>query len=254
MVLFKEEERTALYNQLVQIGQLDNRIIGGALVGSFAADKQDKWSDLDISFGIKGDINPKKVLDKWADLLSMDYEIIHYFDVPHSLAIYRVLLFSSGLEVDLSVIPESEYGPKSPNFRLLFGRALENKKFPNPSIEKLRGWGWHHVMHANSSINRGKLWQAEFWISNLREHIIALKCLRFGLPSAHGRGVDQLPKSELNYLDKTLIKAIEVKELRTSLNSSTQLLVEEIAKSNKTLAGKLTKIFKKALGNDYQNG
>ena len=39
------------------------------------------------------------------------------------------------------------------------------------------GLGWHHVLHARSCIERGKVWQAEYWISAVRDYTITLACL-----------------------------------------------------------------------------
>lgn len=246
MAHFTEDERTTLFNRILQIAKLDERVCGGALLGSLAIDKQDKWSDIDISFSIHETFEPKTVLDEWTKLLKAQFDIIDYWDLPHANAIYRVMLFANGLELDLSVVPESEFGPKAPTFKLLFGKALEKYDLPKPNIAKYYGLGWHHVLHANSAIKRGKFWQAEYWISHLREIIITMKCIRLGLPTQHGRGADRIPKSELNELNKTIIKSIEKDQLKTALTNCTQLLVKEIAIKNDSLALKLLDVFTNA--------
>jgi predicted nucleotidyltransferase len=124
MNLFTERERNIVLERVIEIARVDNRVSGGALVGSFAKDSIDKWSDIDITFGIKSGFEHLTVLDEWTKKLKSEFKIIDDFDVRSASAIYRVILFSNGLELDLSVAPEVEYGPLSHNFKLLFGEAV----------------------------------------------------------------------------------------------------------------------------------
>jgi hypothetical protein len=39
----------------------------------------------------------------------------------------------------------------------------------------------------------GDVWQAEFMVSAMRDQVLALACLRHGLPAREGRGMDLLP-------------------------------------------------------------
>jgi len=247
MSRFTDIERESVRKRVLAVAQADTRISGGALVGSFASNKEDKWSDLDMTFGVKTGNEPKQVLNEWTKLLDSEFGIIHFFDVPRGNAIYRVILFPNCLELDLSVVPESEYGALAPGFSLLFGKAIERKDFPKQSVVDLIGWGWHHVLHANSAINRDRPWQAEFWLSALRDHIIALKCIHFDLPSAHGRGVDKLPKEETKELEPTLIKSAELSEMRRVLNILSEILIKEVQYHDKKLAEELRGIFKEAI-------
>jgi hypothetical protein len=43
------------------------------------------------------------------------------------------------------------------------------------------------ALHARICIERGRWWQAEHWISAMRDHVITLACLRLGYPGATGR-------------------------------------------------------------------
>lgn len=248
MSIFTEKDSNKMFERLIQMGLSDDRIIGGALVGSSANDTKDKWSDLDITFGLKKEIDPRFVLDEWISILNKEYTIVHYFDVHRSLGIYRVMLFPNGLEVDLSMVPEEEYGPKSSDFKLIFGRIGENKNnLKSHSVEELFGWGWHHILHANSAIHRKKFGQAEFWINNLRNYVFELQCIRFGLPAVHGRGIHLLPKHFNKAMQYTLIKSLSSSELKRSLHLTTKIFLSEINYSNSELSEKLYLIFQKVL-------
>ena len=80
-----------------------------------------------------------------------------------------------------------------PNFRLLFGTANERPVKPQPSAAGLIGMGWLYALHVRSSHARGRVWQAEYMVSAMRDQVLALVCLRHGVPTVEGRGIDRLP-------------------------------------------------------------
>ena len=233
MMPFSAADRTTVMDRMIVIAREDARVTGCAIIGSFSTDKQDSWSDIDITFGFRSGTDLKAVLDEWTRILENEFGVIHHFDVHSGSAIYRVILFRNCLEMDLSVVPEKDYGPRNPDFKLLFGKAVERTSFPQPSIEELIGFCWHHILHANSAICRGRNWQAEFWISGIRDNILALRCIRFGEVAAHARGVHRLPATEVVQLENTLVRSTEIQELRRALKAVALILIEEIRSSNK---------------------
>jgi hypothetical protein len=70
------------------------------------------------------------------------------------------------------------------------GRANEPGHAAAPKPFDIIGLGWLYALHARSSIARQRLWQAEYMISGIRDHTLALAFIRHGLPAAHGRGID----------------------------------------------------------------
>jgi predicted nucleotidyltransferase len=50
--MFTAAERDAVRTWLVAEAQTDERIVAAAITGSFAADTQDEWSNIDIFFGV----------------------------------------------------------------------------------------------------------------------------------------------------------------------------------------------------------
>jgi hypothetical protein len=99
---------------------------------------------------------------------------------------------------------------------------------PNPG--HLIGLAWHHVLHARSCIERGKPWQAEYWISGIRDQTLALACLRFGEPTDYAKGADALPSAVTGELADALVRSLALEELRRALRvAATQLLGEVYA-------------------------
>ncbi len=96
-------------------------------------------------------------------------------------------------DIDLAFWPAAEFGTTAPTFRLLFGTANERPPTSAPTAVGLIGMGWLYALHARSSIARGRPWQAEYMISGVRDHVMAMAGLRHGVPASEGRGMDSLP-------------------------------------------------------------
>lgn len=247
MTSFTTTERTQVFDRVLEIAKADARVTGGAIVGSFASNKEDELSDIDITFGIKAEIKPDEVLNEWTKLLDAEFNVVHFFDLRHATAIYRVFLFPNCLELDLSVVPENDFGAITPSFQLLFGKANKPTDFLKPDIVNLIGLGWHHVLHANSAIQRNKPWQAEYWTSALRDHVISMKCIRLELPSNYAKGADSISHQEKKEMESTFIKSLDLSELKINLILISQFLTSEIRHHDEKLANELEHLFEKLL-------
>lgn len=249
MAAFQRSERAQVFERVVAIASEDARVTGGAVVGSLAGNKEDEWSDIDLTFGIKSGIEVMDILQEWTEALKCDFSVIDFFDLKFDTAVYRVFLFSNGLELDLSVVPEINYRATTQDFRLLFGKSNKPAISANADVKTLIGLGWHHVLHANSAICRRKPWQAEYWISALRDHIISMKCIHLELPSVYGKGADSLSSRQLKGLESTLIKSLELSHLRVALVALTKLFILEVQRNNKKLGDKLAGVFDRMFDN-----
>jgi hypothetical protein len=124
------------------------------------------------------------------------------------------------LQVDLSFTPASEFGARGPRFRLLFGEAVERRHLPQPSAHELFGLGVHHAVRARYCIERGRPWQAEYWISGARDQALSLACRRLGLEATFGRGFDGLPAQVLEPFVGALVQSLEREELLRALEAA----------------------------------
>ena len=233
--MFTIEQRDYVRERVLEMAKSDPRVTGGALVGSIAGDAEDEWSDIDITFAIAEGTSLETVLNEWTRVLERELGALHYWDLRSGSSIYRVFLLPSGLEIDVSVTPEQEFGARGPRFRPLFGIARQPETTTQvagpPTIEAARykiGLGWHHVLHARSSIERGKPWRAEYWISGIRDETLALACLRLGVETSHGRGIDRLPASVTRPLTDTLVRSLDEPELRRALAAATSCFISEL--------------------------
>jgi predicted nucleotidyltransferase len=237
--MFTAEHRSDVLTWLLEMARSDPRVTGGALIGSLARGAENAWSDIDVTFGIKNGIAPETVLEEWTAAVARAFGVIDQFDLTVQSSIYRVLLLPDGLEIDVSVTPEQDFSIRGPHAQLLFGAARQLALPLPPEQDHLIGLCWHHVLHAHSCIERGKLWQAEYWISALRDHTLELICLRLGESAAHGRGFDRLPATVTVPFTGSLVRSLDLGELRRALAAATACLIDELAVADPARAERL---------------
>jgi hypothetical protein len=226
--MFSVEERERIRERLVEKARQDPRIAAAAAVGS-SAEGGDRWSDLDLTFGVAEGSTVAEVLADWSQAVVEEYGAAVLFDLPLNTTIYRVFLFPGSLQVDLSFTPVADFAPRGPRFKLIFGEtASDTWTPPTPlSPEHEFGLAIHHVVRAHICIARGRLWQAEYWIHLARNHALTLACLRHGLDPTYGRGFDGLPPAALDGLAGSLVATMTVPELRRALAAVTTGLLRE---------------------------
>lgn len=237
-------ERERVRERLLGRAQADTRVVAGAVVGAEASGSADRWSDIDLTFGVIEGARVDEVLADWTKGLAAELDAVDLFDVHVGSTVYRVFLLPGNLQVDLSFTLEAEFGALGPHFRLLFGTAVQRPAeqaaaAPQPdSARHLFGLGVHHAVRARFCIERGRPWQAEHWISATRDQALALACRRQGLQSAYGRGFDRLPAEWLAKLEPALVGSLERSELLRALGAAVEALLQEAAET-RTLADRL---------------
>ena len=225
--MFSAAERERARDHVLALASADERVVAGAVVGSLALGEGDRWSDLDLTFGVADAGDVQAVLDDWTRSVAEDLDAVHLFDLPSGPTIYRVFLLPGCLQFDLSFTPAAQFGAGGPKFRLLFGEAVE-KPFPEPpSAHELFGLAVHHAVRARFSIERGRYWQAEYWISAVRDYALSLACRRRGLPARYGRGFDDLPGDVLDSFAGALVRSLEQDELLRALALAVAGLLRE---------------------------
>ena len=157
------------------------------------------------------------VLAEWTRTIREEFNAVHLFDLPSGPSIYRVFLLPGCLQFDLSFTPASKFGAVGPKFRLLFGSAVEKPHTPEPSAQELFGYAVHHALRARFCIERGRFWQAEYWVSATRDYALSLACRRRELPTRYGRGLDALPPDVQAVFMGSLVAKLERAELLRAL-------------------------------------
>jgi len=237
--MFSEDDRDRIRARLLDWAHADRHITGAAITGSAARGAEDRWSDIDLFFGVTDETPPEEVLGDWSAFVYQELGALHHFDLRSRGAIYRAFLLPTCLEVDLAYTPAAEFGALGPSFQVLFGEAIERPHTPPVDRDHTIGLAWHHVLHARICIERNKLWQAEYWISAVRDYALTLACLRFGLPSVHAKGVDGLPPEVTMRFEDALVRTLTPSELRRALSVVVTQFLRELREADADLADRL---------------
>jgi hypothetical protein len=235
---FTVEQRDRFRDRLVEMARDDPSVVAAAMVGSLAMGGGDRWSDLDLAFGLAAGTTPAAILGDWTPKLERELGAVHLFDLPFLSTIYRVFLFPGGLQVDLSFTPGAEFGALGPRFKLLFGATVERAHIPSPAAAHQFGLAVHHAVRARICIERGRAWQAEYWIGELRNVAMSLACLRRGLPASYGRGYDELPAEAIAVFAAARVLSLDRPELLRALSASIEALLRE-SQDARALAAKV---------------
>jgi len=253
--VFTIEQRDALRAWVLKLAEEDGRAVAGAAVGSLAVGGGDRFSDLDLTFGISDGAAVAEVLDDWTRRLAEELDAIQLADLEVGTTIYRVFLLPDALQFDLSLTAAPDFRPAGPRFKLLFGETADGEPdegrpagglfIPTPAIaQDIFGWGVIYALHSRSCIERGRTWQAEHYIGAVRDHGLALACLNRGLVAVQARGYDDLPADVLARFDRTHVASGDPGELRRALAASLAALLDESAElpGADVAAGRLAEI------------
>jgi hypothetical protein len=224
---------------MLRLAEEDERVVAGAAVGSLAVGTGDRFSDLDLTFGIVDGVPVAQVLDAWTRTLSEELHAIELADLSAGPTTYRVFLLPDALQFDLSMTPATEFRPAGPRFQLLFRETAADEpeasapvagrlSIPTPAVAgDIFGWGVIYALHARACIERGRVWQAEHYVGAVRDHALSLACLSRGLPAAQARGYDDLSPETLTAFDRTHVGSLEPDVLRRALGASVLALLNE---------------------------
>jgi hypothetical protein len=169
---------------------------------------------------------------------------VHHLDIQFGAWVYRVFLLPGTLQVDLAFVHAAEFRALAPTFRLMFGKANEPRHIPRPAPADIIGLAWLYAVHARTCIARQKLWQAEYMISGVRDHALALACIRYDLPTEHGRGIDKLPAGVTAQFEASLVGELKTAELWRALRAVISGLLDEIHHADEELAARLDETFR----------
>ena len=140
--MFDSQERDRLRSDLLEYATKDQRISGAAITGSAAAAREDRWSDIDLAFGVRDVAKLLNVLSDWTAYMYQQHLALHHLDVRSGAWIYRVFLLPSTLQVDLAFVSAKEFRALAPTFRLIFGEANQSRHVPPPPTGDIIGLAW----------------------------------------------------------------------------------------------------------------
>jgi len=234
--VFTVEQRETLVQRVIRLGKEDDRVVAGAVVGSLAVDAGDRYSDVDLTFAVAHSVPVADVLQDWTRTLVEELDAVTLVDLDRGPTTYRVLLLPGALQLDLSMTPAARFRPAGPRFRLVFGETAPGEPetvtgslfIDTPAIaEDIFGWGVVYALHARACIERRRHWQAEHYISAVRDHALSLACLREQVTAVQARGFDDLSAETVSRFEGAHIGSVEPSVLRRALETSMTALLHE---------------------------
>ena len=207
--MYSIEDRDRAQAFVLGLADDDARVVDGKLVGSLALTGGDRYSDLDLTFSVVDGVPVTDVLEDWSPRIETELRAVRLFDLPAGHSIYRVFLLPGCLQFDLSFTPAAHYDGPRPG---------------QPDRAELLGYAVHHVLRARFSIERGRPWLAEYWVSEVRRYALSIACVDHGLPARFGRGFDELPTDVLTRFEGAIARSLERDELLRALRVAVDAL------------------------------
>ena len=167
--------------------------------------------------------------------MQTEFRATHLLDMTSGNALYRVFLLPGSLQVDLGFSPSHDFRSVGPSFRLVFGIAAPPLEVPPPPVRQLIGMGTLYLIHAHVSIQRQKVWQAEYFIRGLRDYTFVLACRRLGKETSYGRGYESLPDGFLDQFRAFLPGSMDDPELKRVLVGVSDAFFDEVRSADPEL-------------------
>lgn len=233
MVAWQERARSWLLDR----AEADPRVIGAALTGSIARGEGDAWSDVDVYLGVNAPL--PEMLEEWSEQVYAELGALHHFDLTAGIAVYRAFLLPGLAEVDLGLCPAGQWGPRGGAFAVVFGDPAPAVAATPFDPDHLAGLAWHHARHVHVCLERGRLWQAEYWVGALRGQVLTLAAARRGLDTSYARGAHLLPDDVTGPLAGALVGELTPAALRRALGVALGCFLGELTAVDEPLAGVL---------------
>jgi hypothetical protein len=237
--VFTPQERRAVRDSLVARSRDDATVTAAALVGSAATGHEDRWSDIDLMLRLAPGLEPTDVAAVWTAWMYAEHEVAVHHDVWSRPTLFRVFLTRASLQVDVSFWPDDEFGARADGFELLHGETNPPRLLGPPDARNLAGEAWLYALHVRSALARGRTWQADQLVNALRDRIVQLACLRAGLRTSDGRGVDRLDPAWLQRLAGGRADQLSGRELARAFDTLLDLLQEEVKHVDHDLSHRL---------------
>jgi hypothetical protein len=235
--VFTPGARDRVRQRLLERAEADPDIVGAAITGSAAVGRDDRWSDIDLMFAVRGSLDAS--MARWTTMVYEHLDALHHWDLPAGPAVYRVFLLPGWLEVDIGFAPADAWGPYGESWRTVFGSPVAPPAPQAGRSDNTTGLAWHHAMHAWVCVHRGRYWQAAHWIGAVRDLVIVMACRRLGHPAGHARGAHLLPAELTAPLEAALVRSLDETELRRALGALLPCLAEELRRTDAQLAARL---------------
>ncbi|MBA2264228.1 MAG: hypothetical protein H0W10_06180 [Chloroflexi bacterium] len=244
--MFAPSDRDATLARVLDLLEADERIEAAVITGSLGAGRADRWSDFDVASLVTDAELCERVAADWVGLIYRQWEVGHHYETEFGSTLVRGFLLVNGLVVDLAFAPSSNCEVWAP-VRVAFDRTGTATRAaeawqpwsPTPDWRGEAGFAWHDVLHACVAANRGKPWQALYFLERVRNRTLALASERHGLEADEFKHVDELPAEERDPMLASLVTDLERAPLMVGIEVAARAFLDELRRGDPALADRL---------------
>jgi predicted nucleotidyltransferase len=239
-------DRDATLARVIELLEADPRIEAAVITGSLGTGRADRWSDIDIAAVVSDADSCESVTADWVALIYGEMLVAHHYETAFDTTLVRGFLLNSGLVVDLGFTPSADFSVWAP-VTVAFDRtgvATRLAEVPQPwtvapDWQAEAGFAWHDALHAIAAANRGRSWQALYFLQRLRNRTLVLATQRHGMDADEFKSVDDLPAEERDRLLTSLVGELSQPSLLGAIESTTLAFLDELRHWDRALADRL---------------
>jgi predicted nucleotidyltransferase len=239
-------DRDATLARVLKLLEADPRIEAAVITGSLGTGRADRWSDIDIAAVVSDADSCESVTADWVALIYGEMLVAHHYEIAFDTTLVRGFLLNSGLVVDLGFTPSADFSVWAP-VTVAFDRtgvATRLAEVPQPwtvapDWQAEAGFAWHDALHAIAAANRGRSWQALYFLQRLRNRTLVLATQRHGMDADEFKSVDDLPAEERDRLLTSLVGELSQPSLLGAIESTTLAFLDELRHWDRALADRL---------------
>lgn len=245
MSLFTLKEREAAKEYLVAHANKNADIISCILLGSASYGYIDELSDVDFCVVINQEDNIEKVMFYMSEGVKAYNPLLCFEQLTQRRL--QVYLLDNYLELNVSFQSVGSIHIKKSNWKVVLDKSGEveteaikswtayqetqNEKTLHKDVdEKVKSYAnetWHFLFHCAIAIKRKKYWRTIGELDILRNRLIELKGLRYSISTGRYREVDDLPKDELEIIQKIMVTDSSWEALVRCLDLLTDAIYDE---------------------------
>jgi nucleotidyltransferase-like protein len=247
---FTTTERDTVLERALELFEEDTRIEAAVLTGSLGRGAGDRWSDIDLLGVLASGVDVATVAAEWDGLVYHEWPVAHHYTTEFGTTMVRGYLLRNALLLDLAFEPVDDFSAWAP-VRVLFDRtgrvtaaaASPQPWSPTPDARGEAGFAEHDVLHACVAANRGRPWQALYFLQRIRNRTLALASERHGLDSDDFAHVDDLPTDETRPMESALVGSLEEGVLIEAIERAMRAFLDELGRHDRELASRLAEPF-----------
>jgi hypothetical protein len=244
--MFTEQERSATLERTLALAREDPRIEAAVLTGSLGAGRADRWSDIDLDLIVADTESGEAVAADWVARAYAELSIVHHYETAFGSTLVRGLFLGNGLLLDLAFTPGAEFSAWAAVMVAFdrVGRVTKAAANPTswsekPDTSAEAAFAWHDILHARTAIERGRPWQAVYFVQRVRNRTLALAAVRRGLDADDFKEVDGLPDEATSDAEASLVGDLRPDTLRRALASAAGAFLHELRQAEPALASRI---------------